>query len=95
MANLLQDDELVAPFLTGAKEAKSWYLSGRTYDQGINDRIIKYYEDLINSLNKQEQTIDEALKTVSLGVAQVYKDYDLTVPASNPNCKAIDATIAQ
>ncbi len=88
MANLLQDDNLVAPFLTGAKEAKSWYLSGRTYDQGINDRIIKYYEDLINSLNKQEQTVDEALKTVSLGVAQVYKDYDLTIPASNPNCKA-------
>jgi multiple sugar transport system substrate-binding protein len=93
MVDLVKNDPLVAPYLAGAKESKSWYLASRTFDQGINDRMIKYYEDLVNKLNRKEESTDEALKTVSLGVAQVLKDYGLTQPASNPNCTAKDPTI--
>lgn len=89
MASLLATDPLVGPYVSGAPQAKSWYLASRTYDDGINDRMIKYYEDTVNSVVKKQKTSDEALKTASAGVAQVLKDYGLTPPTSNKNCQAV------
>lgn len=87
MASLVKNDPLVGPYIAGAPQAKSWYLASRTYDDGINDRIIKYYEDAVNKVVRKEQTSDEALKTVASGVAQVLKDYGLTPPTTNKNCQ--------
>jgi multiple sugar transport system substrate-binding protein len=88
MADLVKNDPLVGPFVAGAPQAKSWYLASRTHDDGINDRIIKYYEDAVNSVVKKEQTTEEALKTVSLGVAQVLKSYGVNPSTSNKNCQS-------
>ncbi len=87
MASLIKDDPLVGPFIVGAPQAKSWYLASRTFDDGINDRIIKYYEDTVNKVVRKEQSTEEALKTVSEGVSQVLKDYGISPPSSNPNCQ--------
>jgi ABC-type glycerol-3-phosphate transport system substrate-binding protein len=38
-------DPLTGAYYENAPYAKSWYLNGYTHDNGINDRIIKYYED--------------------------------------------------
>ncbi len=87
MAHFLKDDQMVMAYLTGAKEARSWYLASRTFDSGINDRTIKYYENAINQIVNREATVDEALETVALGTAQILKEYGITIPTSNPNCK--------
>jgi multiple sugar transport system substrate-binding protein len=87
MADLVKNDPLVGPFIVGAPQAKSWYLASRTHDDGINDRIIKYYEDAVTSVVKKEQTTEEALKTAALGVAQVLQSYGINPPSVNKNCK--------
>lgn len=74
MANLLKSDPVVFPFLEGATKAKSWYLCSRTFDNGINDRIIKYYEDAVNKV-LQGESASSALTTASQGISQVLSQY--------------------
>ena len=70
MAGELKDDALTAAYLTDAPIAKGWYLSSFTHDNGINDQVIKYYEDAVNatlsssSTDKAVETLDAGLKTV-------------------------------
>lgn len=87
MLSLLKDDVFAAPFLEGATASRGWYLSSRTFDEGINDNIIKYYEDALNKLTRGESGLEDALQTVNSGVAQIYKQYNLTLPTSNPDCQ--------
>lgn len=74
MANLLSGNPLVAPFLSQAPYAQSWYLCSRTFDNGINDRMIKYFEDAVNSVN-QGGNIAAVLKTAAQGVNQLLTQY--------------------
>jgi hypothetical protein len=52
-----------------------------THDGGLNDSIIKYYEDAINALNRGE-SIDSVIETLSTGINQVLSRYQI---ANNPN----------
>jgi len=74
MANLLSTNPLLAPFLSQAQNAQSWYLCSRTYDNGINDRIIKYFEDAVNKVNQGGNPKD-ALSTAAQGVNQILSQY--------------------
>lgn len=74
MAGLLSTNPLLAPFLSQAPQAQSWYLCSRTYDNGINDRIIKYFEDAVNSVN-QGTSPKNALSTAAQGVNQLLSQY--------------------
>jgi len=76
MASLLSSNSLLTPFLEQGNKAKTWYLSSRTFDNGINDRMIKYYEDAVNAVNAQEAPA-EVLTTTAQGVAQLLSQYDL------------------
>lgn len=69
----LVGDPLVGSFLVQAPNYQSWYLSSNTYDQDLNDKMIKYYEDAVNAtLNgTNPQT---ALSTTQNGVQQVLTD---------------------
>ncbi len=51
MANTLASDPYVGAFVSDAPKASSWWMSSRTFDNGINDKIIKYYQDAINAIN--------------------------------------------
>ena len=74
MADLLASDELVAPFLEDAPHAQSWYLSSFTHDNGLNDQIIKYYEDAVTAM-LTGRTAAEVQSTVSQGTQQVLRQY--------------------
>lgn len=74
MASMLTGNQWVAPFLNQASKAKTWYLCSRTFDNGINDRMIKYFEDAVNAVNLGK-TAKEALVTTSQGVSQLLSQY--------------------
>ncbi|MDP3888814.1 MAG: extracellular solute-binding protein [bacterium] len=76
MADQLTGQPYVGAYIQQAPNARSWYLSSRTFDNGINDKIIKYYEDAINTIN-QGKTAKEALVLTAQGVAQVLGQYGL------------------
>jgi len=77
MAAQLQTQPMVGPFIEQAPFAKSWYLSSNTSDNGINQQIIKYYEDAVNAVNGGVDPLS-VLKTTTQGVAQVLRKYGLT-----------------
>lgn len=76
MASLLQAEPNVTPFISQASKAQTWYLCSRTFDNGINDRMIKYFEDAVNAVNAGE-TPERALSTAASGVGQVLSQYGL------------------
>lgn len=76
MASILISDPVMGAFVEQGPNYKSWYLADRTFDEGINDQIAKYYEDAINSIN-QGRTVTAVIDTLSEGVAQVLAKYPL------------------
>lgn len=72
-AQLVQDP-LAGAFVTQGPYYKSWYLSSKTMDGGINDEIIKYYEDAVNATLSGADPL-AALQTVASGVKQVLDKY--------------------
>lgn len=77
LAATIKNDPLVGSFVAQANDAQSWYLASRTFDNGLNDRIIKYYEDALNAL-VQGKTATEVLQTASQGIKQILSQYGLT-----------------
>ncbi|MBU0618802.1 extracellular solute-binding protein [Patescibacteria group bacterium] len=74
LADLLKTDPLVGAFVTQAPEAQSWYMCSQTHDNGINDRIINYYKDAVNSVVSGHGP-RQALEPVAQGVQQVLSQY--------------------
>ncbi|KKS79395.1 MAG: Extracellular solute-binding protein [Candidatus Beckwithbacteria bacterium GW2011_GWA2_43_10] len=76
MASLLQADQFLGAILSQALSAQSWPLSSRTFDNGLNDKIIKYYEDAINNyLNNQPEK--DITQNLTQGVTQVLSQYGI------------------
>ena len=78
MAATLAADPYTGAFVADAAGAKSWYLSSRTFDNGINDRIIKYYEDMVNALLTGSSEVATLAQTAELGVTQVLQQFGVT-----------------
>jgi ABC-type glycerol-3-phosphate transport system substrate-binding protein len=76
MASSLTNNALAAPFVNQASKAKTWYLCSRTFDNGLNDRMIKYFEDAVNAVN-DGKSAKETLATTEQGVAQLLSQYGL------------------
>ena len=72
----LESDELVAAYLEDAPIASSWYMASFTHDNGINDQIIKYYEDAVNAV-LSGQNVEKSLETTIDGVDEVLTKYGL------------------
>ncbi|MFH1244565.1 MAG: extracellular solute-binding protein, partial [bacterium] len=51
LSSTLASDPLAGAYVSQGPKYSSWYLASRTYDEGLNDQLIKYYEDAINSIN--------------------------------------------
>lgn len=77
MADQAKTNPLVAPFVDQASQAETWYLCSRTYDNGINDKMIDYFKDAVNAVNANENPAD-ALATTASGVAQLLSQYGLS-----------------
>ncbi len=84
LAPQLIGDPLVGSVIVQAPYYKSWYLNSRTFDAGLNDEMIKYYEDAINSvLQNSSNDPLEALQTTARGVQQVLDKYTKGAPDIN------------
>jgi len=79
MSAQIKEDQYAGAFVTQATAARSWYLASRTFDNGINDKMIKYFEDAVNAVN-QGQSAEKALQTLNMGVSQVLSQYGLASP---------------
>ena len=76
MASQAKTNPLVTPFVEQASQAQTWYLCSRTYDNGINDKTISYFEDAVNTVNKGQNST-KALETAASGINQLLSQYGL------------------
>jgi multiple sugar transport system substrate-binding protein len=74
MINLLAQDEYLGAIVKQADNFLSLPLVSRTFDNGLNDEIIKYLENAINS-TIQGVSYEEAFNTAKKGVDQVINKY--------------------
>lgn len=79
MASTLSAAKYVGAYIQQAPDAKSWYMSSRTGDSGLNDEIIDYYETAINSILDRKSSPEAAIDTVAKGVSQVLIKFGLIV----------------
>ncbi len=82
LATELASNELVAPYLSDAETAKGWYMSSMTHDNGINDQLIKYYQDAVNAILSGKD-VDGVLTTLSQGTTQVLRQYGVSTTGSS------------
>ena len=76
MASDLAGSKYVEAYLLDAPVSTSWYMCTRIHDEGINDQIIDYYKDAVNSA--LTGTLSEShLQTLSQGVNQTLRQYGL------------------
>ena len=79
----ISSDPLTGAFVNQGPYYKTWYLNSNTFDNGINDEMIKYFEDGINAtLAGTDPQI--ALQTVDKGVKQVLDKYTKAQVAPSP-----------
>jgi multiple sugar transport system substrate-binding protein len=76
LAKTLESDPIIGAFVKQGSYAKSWYLSSRTFDNGINDGIIKFYEDAINSVSANTPT-NQVMLTLYQGVSKKLNQYGI------------------
>ena len=74
------NDPSVGPFVNQSAVYKSWYLNSGTFDQGLNDNIIKYYEDAVNAMVNEGKDAEAVLDTVDKGVEQELLPYKPAPP---------------
>jgi multiple sugar transport system substrate-binding protein len=74
LAQTIINDPYVGAYVRQAQTAQSFFLASKTYDNGINDLMIKYLEDAVNSLNKGV-SVDAALQTAAQGFTQVLTNF--------------------
>ena len=76
LAPMLVQNEYIGAVIEQAPIMKSLSLVNRTYDNGINDEIVKYIEDAINS-TINGVSYQEALDTAQKGIDQVMEKYNI------------------
>lgn len=79
----LDGDPLVGSYVKQAQTAKSFPLASRTFDNGINDKLIKYLEDAVNSVVAGNSPA-KALETAQSGFSQVLSTYGLSSASTSP-----------
>jgi len=74
LADKLVTNPILKPLLSDAQYAQGWYLSSFTHDNGINDQLIKYYEDAVTAILGGKNSND-VLSTLEQGTSQVLRQY--------------------
>lgn len=81
LAKTLENDPYVAAYILQAEKARSFPLASRTFDNGLNDKLIKYLEDAVNSFINGNSPA-AVLETASAGFTQVLGQYGLSTAAA-------------
>lgn len=83
LAPELLADPVVGAFVAQGPVYKFWYLASNTFDLGLNDEMIKYWEDGVNAtLAGVDPQV--ALQTVAQGVSQTLDKYTKVAPIPTP-----------
>ncbi len=81
LANTVTDDPYVGAYVKQAVYARSFPLASRTYDNGLNDKLIQYATDAVNGMvNGGSPT--QVLTTMSSGFRQVLSSYGMSTSGS-------------
>lgn len=75
MAELLNKNHFLLGIITEAKNLKSLPLISRTFDNGLNDEIVKYLENAINA-TIEGVSYEEAMRVAKEGVNQVFSKFE-------------------
>ena len=70
MAPKIASDPILGAFIADAPYMRSAPMASRTFDNGLNDQMIKAYEDAVNSVLKGSSGIG-ALETAAKNVETV------------------------
>lgn len=81
LANELTSHPILGAYIVQAPQAQSFSLASRTFDNGINDRLIKYLEDAVNSLSSGNSP-EGAMETAAQGFSQVLSQYGVIAPGA-------------
>lgn len=68
MADKLISNSKIKPFVSVADNAESWYLASRTFDNGINDEMIKYFGDAINAITMENKAPEDVMVDLKSGI---------------------------
>ena len=79
----IEADPFAGAYAKQAKTAKSFPLASRTFDNGLNDKLIKYLEDAVNSVAAGSAP-SAALTTAASGFRQILSQYGLTSSSAPP-----------
>ena len=78
MAGSLSSNLQIKPFIDAANDAGTGYLASRTSDdKGLNDNMMKYFGDAINSMVLKNQTADQVIGPLRDGIEQLKARYSL------------------
>ncbi len=83
LGTTLTADPYLGAFIQEAPTAKSFPLASRTFDNGINDKLIQYMTDAVNAVG-QGTAPTSALQTAAAGFSQVLTSYGITTGAAPP-----------
>lgn len=83
LAKTIENDPYAGAYVTQAKIAQSFPLASRTLDEGLNDQMIKYLEDGLNSIQAGGSAKEAIDSTIAPGFAQVLSQAGLV--SSVPN----------
>ncbi len=76
LADKLQGNSFVFPFVSAAKNAASSFFASGTYDDGLNSQMDTYLGNAVRSMLDNDTSADSAVATLSQGVSQVLKQYE-------------------
>ncbi|MEK7544191.1 MAG: extracellular solute-binding protein [Patescibacteria group bacterium] len=83
LGSTIEADPFAGAYTKQGKTAKSFPLASRTFDNGLNDKLIKYLEDAVNSVAAGSAPT-AALMTAANGFRQVLSQYGLTSSSAPP-----------
>lgn len=75
------NEPIVGSFVSQGPIYKGWYLSSKTFDQGLNDEMITYFENAINATVQGADPL-RALQTTESGVKQTLDKHTKPTQAS-------------
>jgi len=78
MAEMINGEAKIKPFLAAANLATSGVMASRTFDDGINDELAAYFKDAINSVLFGNSTPTKAVETLEAGIDQIANKYKIT-----------------
>lgn len=75
----VQQNAFVASFYNSLATARTYYTASDTSDTRLNSRLIKYLEDALNTLSKNQEE-KTTFETLTLGFNQVLSQFGLATP---------------